>query len=64
VCKKIRGKFYYFVGTTEEALDERLRVKDDLLAGRKPRAKDGEMTVLEVCDRFLVASANKWKKAL
>jgi integrase len=54
-CKKIRGKFHYFVGTAEEALDEWLRVKDDLLAGRKPRAKDGEMTVLEVCDRFLVS---------
>jgi integrase len=53
--KKIKGKFYYFTGTAQEALDEWLRVKDDLLAGRKPREKDGAITVLEVCDRFLVA---------
>jgi len=53
-CKKIKGRLVIFSGTADEALDEWLRTKDDLLAGRKPD-KAGERTVLEVCDRFLVA---------
>ncbi len=53
--KKIKGKVHYFVWTREEVLDEWLRVKDDLLAGREPREKDGELAIGEACDEFLVA---------
>ncbi len=54
-CKKINGKTHYFLGTKEEVLEEWLRVKDDLLAGRKPSIKDDRLTVGEACDRFVVA---------
>jgi integrase len=53
--KKIRGSVHYFTGTAQEALDEWLRTKDDLLASRTPGDKNGERTLLEICDRFLVA---------
>ena len=46
-CKKVRGKVHIFKGTADEALEEWLRVKDDLLAGRKPRAKDAEGLTVE-----------------
>lgn len=41
-AKKIRGEFHFFGPWRDPqgALEEWLRVKDDLLAGRKPRAKD------------------------
>jgi integrase len=53
--KKIRGVVHYFTGSQQEALDEWLRVKDDLLAGRAapPRPEAGGVTVAELCDRFL-----------
>jgi len=54
-CKKVKGRPFIFCGTAEEALDDWRRVKDDLLAGRTPGDKDGERTVVEICDRFLVA---------
>jgi integrase len=53
--KKIRGEVHYFTGSAQEALDEWLRVKDDLLAGRRARAKSDELTVRELCERFLQA---------
>ncbi len=60
-CKKVRGQYVYFSGTADEALAEWLRVKDDLLAGRKPTAKsetDG-VTVQYVCNAYLAAQADK-----
>jgi len=54
-CKKIRGKMHYFTGTAQEALDEWLRVKDDLLAGRSPRIKGDGLTIGKLCNRFLEA---------
>lgn len=58
-CKRIRGRLFYFTGTAQEALDEYLRVKDDLLAGRKPRPKGDYLSVGELCNRFLT-----WKTSL
>ncbi len=52
-CKKILGRVHYFAGTKQEALSEWLRVKDDLLAGRKPQPADGSLTLLELCDKFI-----------
>lgn len=54
-CKKVRGEVHYFTGTAQEALDEWLRVKDDLLAGRQPRSRSEGLEVGELCDRFLQA---------
>lgn len=54
-CKKIRGKMHYFTGTSQEALDEWLRIKDDLLAGRTPRTKTDGLTIRDLCNRFLAA---------
>jgi integrase len=59
-AKKIRGKFHYF-GKTEDdpkgnrALNLWLDQKDDLLAGRTPRAKSGGLEIHELCNRFLTA---------
>ena len=53
-CKKVRGKVHIFTGTADEAIQEWLRVKDDLFAGRKPRAKDAEgLTVKDLANQFL-----------
>lgn len=52
-CKKVRGKLHYFVGTADEALAEWLRVRDDLLAGRKPRAATDGVTVADLVNAFL-----------
>lgn len=48
---------HYFAGTAQEALDEWLRVKDDLIAGRTPRAAGDGLTVAALCNRFLTAKA-------
>ncbi len=73
--KKIRGKIHYFgrwgqlvdgVLTRvegdgwKEALAQYKRVADDLHAGRTPRVrKDGELTVADLCNRFLTAKLRK-----
>ncbi len=51
--KKVHGRTFYFVGTKQEALDEWLRVKDDILAGHDPRSKTGELTIRDLLNRFL-----------
>lgn len=53
--KKIRGKVHYFGAWADPdaALAEWLRVKDDLLAGRTPRPKDGGFTVKSLSNQFL-----------
>ena len=57
-CKKVRGRAHYFGRIDadpdgEKALEEWLRVKDDLLAGRTPRPKGDGLTVADLCNRFL-----------
>jgi len=58
-CRKVRRRFYYFGKVADDpeghkALDEWLRVKDDLLAGRKPRPPgDHGITVGDLCNHFL-----------
>ena len=59
-AKKIRGSFAYFGKVAddprgEKALQLWLDQKDDLLAGRKPRAKCDGLTVADLCDHFLDA---------
>ncbi len=61
-AKKVRQKLVYF-GKTEgdekgqAALARWLDQKDDLLAGRKPRAKGGELTVGDLCNVFLTSKS-------
>lgn len=57
-AKNVKGKLRYFGPTRgdekgQKALTEWLRVKDDLLAGRKPRPKATGVTVADICNRFL-----------
>ncbi|MCY2990718.1 MAG: hypothetical protein NTY19_22995 [Planctomycetota bacterium] len=59
-CKKVKGKLRYFGKIEsdpkgEAALAEWLRVKDELLAGRKPRSKQTGVTVKDVGSSFLNA---------
>ncbi len=57
--KKVHGKSYYFGKVVDDpkgtaALEEWLRIKDDLLAGREPRPKESELLTLEsLCNAFL-----------
>ena len=72
--KKIRGKIHYFGKWAkrvngkltripgdgwEDALREYKEVADDLHAGRTPRAKQGELTVADLCNRFLTSKVRK-----
>jgi len=54
--KKIKGKVYYFGPWTDPdgVLRRYVDVKDDLLAGRKPRPTDG-FTLKDLCNHFLTA---------
>ncbi|HWA97341.1 MAG TPA: tyrosine-type recombinase/integrase [Pirellulales bacterium] len=59
-CKKIRGRLVYFTGTADEALEEWLRVKDDLLAGRTPRPKDDKRLGIDgLANAFLTAKRER-----
>ncbi|HEX4129730.1 MAG TPA: HNH endonuclease [Pirellulales bacterium] len=59
-CKKIRGRIHYFTGTAEEALEEWLRVKDDMLAGRTPRPKDDDRIAVDgLANAFLTAKRER-----
>ncbi len=59
-AKKIRGKLHYFGrwsdpdGTLRRYLDK----KDDMLAGRTPRAKLDGLTVRDLINRFLTSKQN------
>jgi integrase len=56
-AKKIRGKVFYF-GLWEDpqaALEEYVQERDDLHAGRKPRANPDGLTVRSLLNRFLTA---------
>ncbi|MBM4128198.1 MAG: integrase [Nitrospira sp.] len=57
-CKKVRGKVHYFGKVADDpngtaALEEWLRIKDDLLAGRAPRPNTEGVTVADLCNQFL-----------
>ena len=59
-CKKVRGKVHYFGKVADDpkgvtAREEWLAVKDDLLAGREPRARTDGLTVVDLCNRFYEA---------
>lgn len=59
-AKKIRGKFHYFgkVSTDTQgtaAMEKWLEEKDDLLAGRVPRAKREGLTIKYLLNHFLTA---------
>ena len=53
-AKKIRKKTYYFGTDWQSALSEYRRVVDDLQAGREPMPS-GQLTILELVNRFLDA---------
>jgi hypothetical protein len=62
-AKKVRGKLHYFGKvdddpTGQAALDRWLEVKDELLAGRKPRPKPEGLTVKDLCNRFLTTKSS------
>ncbi len=59
-CKKIRGKQLYF-GRWDDpnaALQEYLRTRDDLQAGRQPRSTTGA-TLAEMVNAYLTAAKNR-----
>ena len=57
-CKKVRGRVHYFGKIADDpkgvaALEKWLEDKDDLFAGREPRAKSDGLTVAELSNEFL-----------
>lgn len=58
-CKKVNGKVFYFGRVADDpkgvaALEQWLREKDELYAGREPRDKlEGEATIELLCSKFL-----------
>jgi integrase len=55
-CRKIQQRVHYFGRDRQAALEEWLRVKDDLLAGRpRPSTETNRLTVGLLCDHFLNA---------
>ena len=64
-CKKVRGKLHYFgpwsdgnEDAAQAALEKWLEQKDDLLAGRTPRAPSDGLTVRDLVNRFLTTKKN------
>lgn len=63
-AKKVKGQLHYFGKCADDpkgdaAIEEWLRVKDDLLAGRTPRAKSDGFTIRDLCNEFLSAKLTK-----
>lgn len=56
-CRKIKGRFFYFGTDRQAALNEWLRVKDHLLAGRTPPPKENPdaITIAGLCNQYLTA---------
>lgn len=57
-CKKVKGRVHYFGKVADDpkgqaALEQWLEQKDDLLAGREPRARSGGLTVADLANQFL-----------
>jgi integrase len=53
--RKIRGRFFYFGKDKDKAIQEWLRVKDHLLAGREPPMQGCEISVAYLVNHFLTA---------
>src|SRR4051812_24719185 len=63
-AKKVLGKMEYFGkwDNPQAALEKWLDQKDDLLAGRKPRASTmGGITVKEIVNHFMTAKQSQHK---
>jgi integrase len=60
-CKKIRGKLTYFGpwSNPDAALAKWLEQKDDLLAGRTPRASSEGLTIRDLCNQFLTSKQQR-----
>lgn len=60
-CKKIRGKLHYFgsLADPQAALNKYLDQRDDLQAGRVPRAKSDGLTIRQLCNHFLTAKHSR-----
>lgn len=54
-AKKVKGKHRFFGVWADQALGQWLDQRDDLLAGRVPRVKGGELTVKDMSERFISA---------
>ena len=55
-AKTVRGRKFYFGAWSDPqaALNEWLRVNDDLIAGREPRPDGWQFTIADVCNEFLI----------
>jgi integrase len=60
-CKKVLGVVRYFgkIDDPQAALEEWLRVKDYLLAGRTPPANIDGLTVMDLCNHFMTSRQHK-----
>lgn len=67
-AKKIKGKLHYFGYWRDQqengwqaAIDLYNEQKEDLYAGRKPRSKSDELTLRDLCNRFLTAKEHQFE---
>lgn len=59
-AKKIRGKVYYFGTDQDKALAKYTREREDLEAGRTPRAvKPNDVTLKDLCNHFITNAQSK-----
>ena len=60
-CKKVRGVLRYFgrIDDPQAALDEWLRAKDYLLAGRTPPSNTDGLRVMDLCNHFMTSRQRK-----
>jgi hypothetical protein len=60
-AKKIRGKFHYFGpwSNLDAALQRYLGERDDLYAGRTPRASQDGLTIRELVNKYLTAKTRQ-----
>jgi integrase len=63
-AKKVRGRLVYFGpwGDPQAALNKWLDQRDDLMAGRRPQAATGQITVRDVVNTFLTSKENAMKE--
>ena len=54
-AKKVRGRTHYFGSNPDAALTKYVEQRDDLQAGRTPRTRSDELTVRDLCNRFLTS---------